>query len=297
MGYFKKLDTLRRAGGGESSSSFGLEEIAEIVGGEIDGPFIRIVTDKIDAAVKFDPSRVADYYVYAVNLGTMRQVQAHLRAKLKAAIADLEEQDENRRAKNRESAERIWNEAVPAVATLAESYLRHRGILIPIPDGLRFHPKVWNQEKKAHYPAMIAYRTAPDGGFGGIHRTWLSANGRDKLHVHAPRKDLASIVGSTIRLAPVAGELGLGEGIETALSCPQLCDGLPAWAAGSAYTLEHAVLPPEVKKVSLLEDQDIDGKYACQEARFRFYQEGRAVRIIRPSIGNDLNDEVMSHGQ
>ncbi len=297
MGYFSRLDLLRRIGGNESPGTFGLAEIAEIVGGTVDGPFVRIQNDKIDAAVKFDPSRPADYYVYAVNLGTMRQVQAHIRARLKAAIADLEEQDENRRAKNRESAERIWREAIPATGTLVQDYLRHRGIVIPIPDCLRFHPKVWNQEKNERYPAMIAYRTAPDGGFGGIHRTWLSGNGRDKLNVNAPRKDLASIVGSTIRLAPVSGELALGEGIETALSCPQLCDGLPAWAAGSAYTLEHAVLPPEVRKVSLLEDQDIDGMYACREARFRFNQEGRAVRIIRPSIGNDLNDEVKSHGR
>jgi hypothetical protein len=296
MGYFKKLDVERQIGR-DDDGVHGLDRIAQIVGGEIDGPFIRIQNDKIDAAVKFDPSRVADFYIYSVMAGTLKQVAAHIRARLKTASIDLEDEQEERRAKNLESAQRIWSEAVSATGTLVEKYLRHRGIIVPMPDCLRYHPKVWNQEKKAHYPAMIAYRTGPNGGFGGIHRTWLSGNGRDKLNVFAPRKDLASIVGSTIRLAPVSGELALGEGIETALSCPQLCDGLPAWAAGSAYTLEHAVLPPEVRKVSLLEDQDIDGMYACREARFRFYQEGRAVRIIRPSVGNDLNDEVMSHGR
>ncbi|MGE3991155.1 DUF7146 domain-containing protein [Pseudorhodoplanes sp.] len=296
MGAFKKLQLelqLQR----ERPQVEGLEAIAEIVGGTVDGVFVRIQTDKIDAAVKFDLSNVADFFIYAVNAGTRRQVQAYIRSRLKDAELDLDAQDAQRREKNAERAQQIWNEALPATGTLVESYLRHRGIIIPIPDALRFHPKVWNQEKKERYPAMIAYRTGPNGGFGGIHRTWLSGNGRDKLHVHAPRKDLASIVGSTIRLAPVSEELAVGEGIETALSCPQLCDGLPAWAAGSAYTLEHAVLPPEVRKVSLLEDQDIDGMYACREARFRFNQEGRAVRIIRPSIGNDLNDEVMSHGR
>ena len=297
MGYFGWLDTRRRTGGDDYGGSLDLKMIAEIVGGTVDGPFVRIETDTIDAAVKFDPSRVADFYVYAVNAGTMKQVEAHIRARLKAAEIDVEQANENRRAKNIESAQRIWGEAVPATGTLVESYLRHRGIIVPIPDCLRYHPKVWNSEKKERYPAMVAYRTGPDGGFGGIHRTYLSATGKDKLDVYAPRKDLASVVGSTIRLAPVSEELGLGEGIETALSCPQLCDGLPAWAAGSAYTLEHAVLPPEVRKVSLIEDQDVDGMYACREARFRFYQEARAVRIIRPSIGNDLNDEVMAHGR
>ncbi len=294
MGAFKKLQLEMQIRGRETH---GLEKIAEIVGGTIDGPFVRITTDTIDAAIKFDLSRIADFYIYAVNAGTLKQVQSHIRTRLKAAEIDLEEEEESRREKNRESAERIWRDAIPAAGTLVDKYLRHRGILVPIPDCLRYHPKVYNRERNDRYPAMIAYRTGPDGGFGGIHRTWLSANGRDKLNVFAPRKDLASIVGSTIRLAPVSGELALGEGIETALSCPQLCDGLPAWAAGSAYTLEHAFLPPEVRKVSLLEDQDIDGMYACREARFRFNQEGRAVRIIRPSIGNDLNDEVNSHGR
>lgn len=297
MGYFKKLDVERQIGR-EDDGVHGLDKIAEIVGGEIDGPFIRIVTDKIDAAVKFDPSRVSDFYVYSVMAGTLKQVNAHILARLKKAAIDLEEEEENRREKNRDAAQRIWSEAIPATGTLVASYLRHRGIIAPPPDCLRYHPKVFNRERKGHYPAMIAYRTGPDGSFGGIHRTWLSANGKDKLDVFAPRKDLASIVGSTIRLAPVSAELAIGEGIETALSCPQLCDGLPAWAAGSAYTLEHAVLPPEVKKVSLLEDQDIDGMYACREAGFRFEQrEGRAVRIIRPSFGNDLNDEVKGNGR
>ena len=98
-----------------------------------------------------------------------------------------------------------------------------------------------------------------------------------------------------MRLDPVAPELVIGEGIETAASAALLL-GLPAWAALSAGNLERdLVLPAEARAVVIAADPDPPGERAARAGAARWQAEGRRVRIARPNRpGVDFNDLLRS---
>jgi hypothetical protein len=80
--------------------------------------------------------------------------------------ADKAEQARQRR----EWAENLWIRAIPAAGTLAERYLRSRGLAsFTSSPALRFLPSIKHTESSSYHPAMIARVTAPDGGFAAIH--------------------------------------------------------------------------------------------------------------------------------
>ena len=58
--------------------------------------------------------------------------------------------------KNRDKALEIWRESIPAAGTLAEVYLLSRGITIPPPPTLRFHPALRHYRTGLDLPTMVA---------------------------------------------------------------------------------------------------------------------------------------------
>lgn len=183
---------------------------------------------------------------------------------------------------------RIWDETIPSGGTLVETYLRSRGITLPVPPCLRFHPELRHGHGSSS-PAMVAARQALEPGAFAIHRTWLRRDGRGKASFEDAKRMLGSAKGAAIRLAPVAETLAVGEGIETSLSFMQLA-GLPAWAAGSAPALAVLQLPPEVRAVVVAADGDMAGWNAARDAAKRWKAEGRKVQIAHPPHGRDFND-------
>lgn len=83
----------------------------------------------------------------------------------------------------------------------------------------------------------------------------------------------------------------VGEGIETVLSAMQMY-GLPGWAAGNAGALRELLLPPEVKAVIILADNDKAGLAAAHCAAQRWLRSGLQVRISIPPVGKDFNDTL-----
>ena len=88
-----------------------------------------------------------------------------------------------------EAARRLFAMSKPIVGTLAETYLRNRGIAVLHEDGaLRFHPGCYYRPggDDAHteaWPAMIARVTDLDGRITGAHRTWLDPKGFDPFRL------------------------------------------------------------------------------------------------------------------
>lgn len=116
---------------------------------------------------------------------------------------------------------RIWNETRPTPGTLAEVYLRSRGITMSLPTSLRFHPRLKHPSGQ-HLPAMVALVT--DGNSGtpvAIHRTYLSSNGNAKADATPNKMMLGTTRGGAVRLSEQLGDLLIGEGIETTLSAMQ----------------------------------------------------------------------------
>ena len=191
------------------------------------------------------------------------------------------------------AALRLWRSAVPAPGTLAETYLRTRGIGITIPPSIRFHPRL-KHPTGGDWPGLVALVTrGPDGQPLAIHRTFLSRDGSGKATVSPQKMMHGPCRGGAVRLFSSADPvLMVGEGIETCLAAMQ-ATGSPAWAALSTSGLRTLELPTEIREVIVLADGDEAGEAAALDAARRWNSEGRAVRIARPPSGMDFNDVLL----
>jgi len=190
-----------------------------------------------------------------------------------------------------EAARRLWDAARPIAGTLADRYLRARGIAPPPDPGpaLRFladarHPS------GARLPAMVAAVRDVAGNLIAIHRTFLAEPGV-KAAIDPARATLGPVRGGACRLWPVAAELAVGEGIESTLAGGTLLR-LPTWAALSANNLADALqLAPEVRSVVIAADHDPPGLAAAKAAAARWRKQGRVVRVACPDRpGSDFAD-------
>ena len=99
-----------------------------------------------------------------------------------------------------DAARRLFKASQPIAGTIAEAYLRHRGITaLGGTEWLRFHPRCYYRPDEDAAtevrPAMIAAVTGLDGAITGVHRTWLDPSGRDKAPVDTPRRAMGHLLG------------------------------------------------------------------------------------------------------
>jgi putative DNA primase/helicase len=195
-----------------------------------------------------------------------------------------------------EAALRLWAETQPSPGSLVEPYLRARGINIPSPASLRFHPAL-KHSSGTRWPAMVALVTrGTDGEPIGIHRTFLSRDSGAKAPVTPQKMMLGPCRGGAVRLGIPSNPLMVGEGVETCLAGMQ-ATGLSGWAALSTSGMRVLDLPPVVREVIVLADGDEAGEMAAKTAALRWRREGRLVRIARPPAGMDLNDVLKGFGR
>ena len=199
--------------------------------------------------------------------------------------------DAEARQRKQDRALALWRGSEPVSGTLAEKYLRTRGLpdLATSPT-LRFRGDCPHPEG-GKLPAMIGLVTAPDGQPCAIHRTYLRCDGSGKADVTPPKASLGPFWACAIRLHEAGPELVVGEGIESVAAAGLLL-GLPAWAAISAGNLARAmVLPEMVRAVTIAVDRDSAGERAADDAARRWQAEGRRVRLMVPDMaGADAND-------
>nr|PZN72858.1 MAG: virulence-associated protein E [Pseudomonadota bacterium] len=193
---------------------------------------------------------------------------------------------------NSERALTIWKESLPPEGSLVEIYLRSRGLQLPIPGAIRFHPKLRHPDGR-FFPAMIALVCDVFGTPVAIHRTYLNHEGTGKAPLSASKLMLGPCKGGAVRLAPHTDEVMIGEGIETCLSAMAVV-GKSAWAALSTSGMSAIELPQEIRKIIVLADGDDAGERAAQDCAQRWSREGRAVFIARPPRGLDFNDILTS---
>lgn len=175
----------------------------------------------------------------------------------------------------REEAKRTWERAQPLGDDDATAYLRSRAIDLPTwPKALRCAPHV-----------MLAKIVTADHVAINLHRTFLP---------NGPKKFMPGVVpgGSTIRLMPHVGILGIAEGIETALSA-YLLFGVPCWATCHANGIERFTPPHDVRALCIFGDNDesFTGQRAAHSAAWRLTTKGLSVEVkIPPALGDDWND-------
>lgn len=219
----------------------------------------------------------------------------------RAPPAATPEQDARERHEKVQSAIAIWRDTREADGTVVEAYLRARGITLPPPVCLRYHPALPHKPSGHVGPAMVAAVQNAAGGICAIHRTWLRADGSGKADVNPNKMGLGSWNGGHIRLSRYADRLAVAEGIETAMSVMQSGFGLPCWATMSLGNIGAAV-PEAVREVIICADSDGAEKDHTKheailiKAASQFQDAGKRVRIARPPAGMDFNDWLRAGG-
>lgn len=183
--------------------------------------------------------------------------------------------------------------------------------LVSIPAVLREHQGLdyWDTDgskpvKRGTFPCMLARVQGVDGKGVNIWRTYLDREG-NKAPVECAKKAAGRFLGKgyAVRLAEPGDELGVSEGIETALSA-QLLRGIPTWSTLSANGMRSFEVPPDyrdrVKRITIFADNDSPdemgrraGNEAARALRDRLKAEGFKAFIVMPAgTSFDFNDIV-----
>jgi hypothetical protein len=203
-----------------------------------------------------------------------------------------------------EAARRLWAISLPIFGTLAESYLRQRGIIdLHECDSLRFHPNCWYRADEDDppgtpeaFPALIAAVRNDDGAMTGVHRTWLDPNGTSKAAVNTPRRAMGELLGHGVRCGRVEGVIIAGEGIETMLSLRQIMRHMPMIAALSAAHLAALQLPANLRRLYIARENDPAGHYAATTLAARAQEAGTEPLMLDARFG-DFNDDLCRMGR
>jgi hypothetical protein len=203
-----------------------------------------------------------------------------------------------------EAARRLLVMSYPLADTIAETYLRARGIAIT-PDlrALRFHPRCFyrttDEATGANsyevWPALLATVTDLDGKVTGLQRTWLDPSGRDKAPVPSPRRALGEIAGHGVRFGAADDVMAAGEGLETVLSVRTILPAMPMAAALSANHLAAFRPPPTLRRLYVAQDNDTTGRRAAQQLSCRAQAGGIEAITLAPRL-KDFNDDLRQLG-
>jgi putative DNA primase/helicase len=192
------------------------------------------------------------------------------------------------------AARRLWQGGQDARGSPVERYLRSRGIETPSPLSLRWTPACRHPNGRT-LPAVLARIDAEDVELIGVHRIFLRPDGSGKAAVEPVKAMLGRAAGGAVRLAPAAETLMVAEGVETCLAAMQ-ATASSGWAALSTSGLVGLVLPPIVREVVILADNDASGagQRAAYTAAARWLAEGRRVRMAMPPVARtDFNDVLL----
>ncbi|MGO9361520.1 MAG: toprim domain-containing protein, partial [Xanthobacteraceae bacterium] len=243
-----------------------------------------------------------------------------LREKSERARRESEQQAEEDRKRKRRRALELWSDGKKIEGSPVEDYLRARGIefqkIEHWDDGLRFHPKLSSWQEPHSGPAMLGAFRHPAFGFGGLHATFLRADGKDKAGLWKNKLMLGSIKGAAIRLTCgasglalgdaearlceegrlgefVPGDLAVGEGIETMLSAAAALPELRCWAAGSLGNIGAQDLSSAAIRGCLIcadNDAGAKARAALEKGRVDLARFGKMLAVARAHAGGDLND-------
>jgi hypothetical protein len=189
-----------------------------------------------------------------------------------------------------EAALRLFRASRPIAGTLAEAYLRARGITGRLDwPALRFHPSVYyratEHARREIWPALLAAVTNDDGAITAVQRTWLDPQRPAKAPLADPRRALGHLLGNGVRFGVATDIVAAGEGIETMLALKDVVPLLPMIAGLSANHLAALDLPPALRRLYVARDNDAAGLHAAN----RLYERGSAAGI-------DVRELVPVHG-
>ena len=194
------------------------------------------------------------------------------------------------------AADKLYRLSRPVSGTLAETYLRGRGISARLDwPCLRFHPACYYRPNAdaplERWPALLGVVTDLSGKLTGLQRTWLARDGSGKAAFGEPRRAMGHLLGNAVRFGDVHDVLAAGEGIETVLSLLSLFPALPMAAGLSAAHLAAILFPPGLRRLYHLRDNDAAGDFAGERLGERARDAGIEFRVLKPAA-EDLNADL-----
>jgi len=231
--------------------------------------------------------------------------EARLFLSLPKATSEFDPNEPRAPAGSRKAARRLFAASRPIAGTLAEAYLRKRGITgardLP---WLRFHPRCWYRPDPDDapgtadsFPALIAAVTDNDGTITGVHRTWLNAATCEKADIATPRRAMGDLLGHGVRFGMAGPIMAAGEGLETLLSLRMPMPALPTIACLSAAHLAALAWPKALRRLYVVRDADGAGTSAWSTLRERGTSNGIEILPLVPPTGADFNDALRALGR
>lgn len=276
--------------------------------------FVRLTASAKGAAGKWSDAATGehgdllDVVREANGFTAFKDVIAEARAFLQSPVVDYEPAP--RRASpapkgSPEAARRLFAMSRPISGTLAEAYLRSRGITDLRGTGsLRFHGSCYYRPDEVSeteiWPALIAAVTDLDGRIVGVQRTWLDPDGFDvsrlgKAPIDTPRRAMGDLLGHGVRFGVTDDVMAAGEGIETLLSLRCALPDLPTAAALSAAHLAAIKFPRALRRLYIARDADEAGDAAAAALIDRVTAAGIEPIVLSPALG-DFNEDLRRLG-
>ena len=214
-------------------------------------------------------------------------------------------------------AARILEESGPIANTLAEDYLRNRGVTELSSSALFYHPALITRNEKGDWlhniPGLVVVAGNPKSQSINIQVTYLKDGGKKNTEVAVQRRTIGTFQGSlgfhSCLLSPgdstSNGFTFVAEGTETALSVLQVLPGDRVVATLGKGNL--ARLDPDLvtERVVLVLDNDGTSYRADSlvlRAATRLLEAGKVVYVVWPDLlpgttKTDMNDVLQHQGE
>jgi hypothetical protein len=218
--------------------------------------------------------------------------------------------------KRRATLSKVWQQATSISGTLAETYLRSRGIsgCSSTWHDLYYHPALSYKEDDdspwTKHPGMLAVIRNTDGNPVTLHRTFLKADGTGKADVSRQKMMFAQpkpLNGACIMLdrpvqTPFGGLIGVSEGIENGLSIRE-ATGCPMWVGISDRIMEKMSYWDSISTIVVWADAEPSGAglRAARNIAKQWEAKGKQVVIkdpsdVLPNAKVDWNDVYVECG-